>query len=288
MKRDNIALIWFGVALLTIISSCTERIDMNIGTTYTRLVIYGEITTDTKVHKVYLSKSADYFSNKPVEKISGAQVSLNDGVSTTVLLESASEAGTYETPANYYGVPGRTYRLLVEHVDLLGNGNYVSDSASSFLPTSVPIDSIQVSKENLFQEGWAIKLYARDPADQVNYYAFKYFINGNLDTDTLSNHSTTDDRFFNGKYTNGIIVFYDQVLEKIKNEDTITLEMMSINKNYLDFIMSVQTVVQGNNPLFSGPPANIYTNFKNGAMGFFTAYSLSRKSTIVKNQPLKR
>lgn len=286
MRTSKIALSILSVLLL-ITTACTERIDINVGSTSTRLVVYGTISTDTMAHKVYLSKSADYFSNKPVEKISGAQVSLNDGVSTTVLLESASEAGTYETPANYYGVPGRTYRLLVEHVDLLGNGNYVSDSASSFLPTSVPIDSIMVSKENLFQEGWAIKLYARDPADQVNYYAFKYFINGNLDTDTLSNYSTTDDRFFNGKYTNGIIVFYDQVLEKIKNDDTVTLEMMSINKNYLDFIMSVQTVVQGNNPLFSGPPANIYTNFKNGAMGFFTAYSLSRKSTIVKNQPVR-
>ncbi|SDB88233.1 DUF4249 domain-containing protein [Williamwhitmania taraxaci] len=289
MKNFNtVVLAWSGISLFLFASSCTERIDMNIGTTYTRLVIYGEITTDTTVHKVYLSKSADYFSNKPVEKLSGAHVTISDGVSTLVLQESASELGTYETPADYYGIPGRTYHLLVENVDLNGDGKFVSDSASSFLPAPVAVDSIHVAQENLFRNGWAIKLFAKDPSEQENFYAFKSYINGKLNTDTLSNHTSTDDRFFNGKQTNGIIVFFYQELDKIKNDDTVTLEMMSINKNYMDFIVSVQTVVQGNNPLFSGPPANIYTNFKNGAMGFFTAYSLSRKSTIVKNQPAKR
>lgn len=288
MKKINIALACFGIALLAITTSCTERISMDLDSSYTRLVVYGEITTDTMAHKVYLSKSADYFSNKPVEKISGAQVSISDGVTTTVLMENATEPGTYETPSTFYGVPGRTYRLLVEHVDLIGDGKFVSDSASSYLPAPVPIDSIQVAKEELYSDGWAIKLFAKDPKEQENFYAFKAYINGKLDTDTLSNHTSTDDRFFNGKVTNGVIVFFFEELDKIKNNDTVTLEMMSVNKNYMDFIVSVQTAVQGSNPLFSGPPANIYTNFKNGALGFFAAYAPTRKSTIVKNQPLKK
>jgi len=287
MRTPKIALFIYSLLLLTI-TSCTERIDINVGSTDTRLVIYGTITTDTMAHKVYLSKSADYFSNKPVEKVSGAQVSISDGATTTVLLENATEPGTYETPSSFYGVSGRTYRLLVEHVDLKGDGKFISDSASSYLPAPVPIDSIQVTKEELYSDGWAIKLFAKDPKEQENFYAFKAYVNGKLDTDTLSNHTSTDDRFFNGKESNGIIVFFFEELDKISNEDTVTLEMMSVNKNYMNFIESVQAAVQGSNPLFSGPPANIYTNFKNGALGFFAAYAPTRKSTIVKNQPLKK
>ncbi len=288
MKNINILLAWVGVALLAITTSCTERISMNLDSTFTRLVVYGEITTDTMAHKVYLSKSADYFSNKPVEKISGAQVFISDGVTTTVLFESASEAGTYETPATFYGVPGYTYRLFVEHVDLNGDGVFVSDSASSYMPTPTPIDSIQVAIEKFDKDVWSIKLFAKDPADQENFYAFRGYINGKLETDTLSEQNSTDDRFFNGKYTNGIsVVFFDD-LDKIKNGDTVMLEAMLINKNYMDFIASVQAAIQQSIPLFSGPPANVYTNFKNGALGFFTAYAPSRKTIIVKNQPVVR
>ena len=281
MRKLNIVIVWFGVSLLAIATACTETIDMNVGTTYTRLVISGEITTDTMVHRVYLSKSADYFSNKPVEKISGAKVSVSDGTVITLLQESASEQGTYETPADFYGLPGHTYRLLVEQVDL-GDGHFVSDSASSYLPSPISIDSAQVAQENLYTNGWSVKLFAKDPDVLGNCYAFKAYINGKLDTDTLSNITTTDDRLFNGKQTNGIVVFFYEELDKIKTTDTVVLEMMTINRNYMNFLTSVQTVVQGNIPMFSGPPANIYTNFKNGALGFFTAYSLSRKSTIVR------
>jgi len=282
MKNFNIALVWLGVLLVVMATSCTEPFPMNTKTTYTRLVIYGEISTDTTVHRVYLSKSADYFSNKPVEKISGALVTITDGTVITQLQESSTEAGTYETGANFYGVPGHTYKLLVEQVDLLGNGSYVSDSASSYLPNPIPIDSVQVAKEDFYTEGWAVKLFAQDPEEEGNCYAFKAYINGKLDTDTLSNITTTDDKLFNGKQTNGIIVFFYEELNKVEDTDTVTLEMMTINRNYMNFLLSVQTAVQGSNPLFSGPPANISTNFKNGAMGFFTAFSLSRKSTIVR------
>ena len=278
MRTSNILLVSL---MLFAVTACTERIDINVGSTYTRLVVYGTITTDTMAHQICLSKSADYFSNKPVEKISGAKVTISDGTVVTLLHESATEPGVYETPSDFYGVPGRTYRLFVEQVDL-GDGKFVSDSASSYLPKALPVDSIRVEQDDFYTEGWAVKLFAKDPEGEGNCYAFKTYINGKLDTDTLSNHTTTDDRFFDGNYTNGITVFFYEDLEKIKYGDNVTLETMMITRDYMDFITSVQTAVGGRDPLFSGPPANITTNFKNGALGFFAAYSLTRKSTIVK------
>ena len=57
--------------------------------------------------------------------------------------------------------------------------------------------------------------------------------------------------------------------------------MNSIGSGYANFIWEAQAEVQGSNPLFSGPPANVKGNIDNGAIGFFAAYSVSRAYTIV-------
>ena len=58
------------------LASCTEIIDVELDSTYTRLVVYGEITTDSVHHQVSLTKSSDYFSNKPPPPVSDAVVEL--------------------------------------------------------------------------------------------------------------------------------------------------------------------------------------------------------------------
>ncbi len=63
--------------------------------------------------------------------------------------------------------------------------------------------------------------------------------------------------------------------------DTVTLELNSIDQAYYDFVGDAQLEIWGNNPLFSGPPANVRSNIDNDAIGIFTAYSIERASAIV-------
>ena len=93
----------------------------------------------------------------------------------------------------------------------------------------------------------------------------------------------TDDRFFNGSYTNGAsIAELDQSKpeEKLSEGDTITAEVNNIGKDYANFIWDAQSELFGSNPLFSGPPANVKGNISNGAIGFFAAYSVTRAKAI--------
>ncbi|MGC9341509.1 MAG: DUF4249 family protein, partial [Bacteroidales bacterium] len=69
--------------------------------------------------------------------------------------------------------------------------------------------------------------------------------------------------------------------EKLEPGDTVTFEANSITEEYYNFLVEAQSESFGQNPLFSGPPANISSNVSNGALGFFTAYSLTRSSRIV-------
>ena len=103
-------------------------------------------------------------------------------------------------------------------------------------------------------------------------------------TDSLANLIVQDDVFFNGNYTYGIpSQFLDQQREdeKIHPGDTITFEINGITEEYYKFVMEAQSEIFYHTPLFSGPPANISTNISNGAVGFFTAYSIDRCSTVL-------
>lgn len=262
-------------------ASCTERIDIELDSTYQRLVVEGHITTDTMVHWVRLTRSKDYYSSNPVTTVSDANITLSDGFETIVLQENKQSPGYYETPADFYGVPGRTYSVEINLQEEVGE--YKNYSATCELRPVAVIDSIQA----VYNEDWEvyeIKIYAWEPPS-TDFYTFQILKNGVLMTDTIDEFFISDDRFFNGNYTNGIAVGYldpSNPQEKLEPGDTVTLKMSGITKEYYNFIYELQDVTfEYRNPLFSGPPANVSTNIPN-ASGFFAAYSTTYSSTIYK------
>lgn len=268
-----------------ILSSCTERIDINLDDTYPRVVIFGEITTDTMAHKISVTKSASYFSNEKVPAVSGAEVSIDNGDEVIYLTEDANEPGSYLTPADYFGEPGKTYSLRVTNLDIDNDGNMDVYEASSSIYKAPTIDSIKVIYMDGI-DGWKVELYAMEPGETENYYTFKVYNNDVLLSDTINEVETTDDEFFNGGYALGNWVYYIDEMngDYVEVGDTITLEMGNISKEYYHFINEVQLESGYKDPMFSGPPANISGNISNGAIGFFEAYDLDRSSVIYKGE----
>lgn len=262
---------------------CTEQIDIELDSSYARLVVEGYVSTDTIQHKVRLTRSGDYFYNKPAQPVTGAEVIINDGDKSVILSESIDNPGIYLTDKDYYGVPGKTYTLTINHVDIDNNGEQEEYIASSELEPVNSIDSIQL--ENIKGTDfniYEVRVFAWDPPVK-NFYAFKVLRNGKLITDSLHEIIVQNDIFFNGNYARGIPAQYLDQSEKddiIKPWDTITLEINGITEKYYNFILEAQNEIFYQNPIFSGPPANINSNITNGALGFFTAYSVSRKSII--------
>jgi hypothetical protein len=260
--------------------SCTERIDIELDESFTRLVVDGAITTDAKAHTVVLTATSSYFYNQPPPPVTGAQVSITDG--TTVFLLSEQTPGVYRTADSVHGIPGRTYTM---NIKLAGEiGGYKDYSASSTLIPVSSLDSISLLFHPEWSEKgiWEVKCYVQEPPT-VDFYRFLLSKNQTMLTDTLNEWLITDDMFFNGNYTNGLPIGYlDQgsAEQNLKPGDTVTAEVNSIGKDYYSFLVEAQTELFGSNPLFSGPPANIKGNISNGAVGFFIAYSVSRSYAI--------
>jgi len=263
--------------LLTILAACTERIEIELDETYTRLVVEGKITNETKSHRVLLTKTSNYFANEPAPKVTGAIINISDGTNNYPLSEIAP--GIYETAANVKGEIGNIYTLNISNIDIDNNGNDETYTASSLLRPVAPVDSIKVEFRKDWGEIWTVKVYALDPPT-TDYYMFNVYNNGKLLSDTLDEVFLTDDLLFNGNYTNGIVSqFFEE--EEADIGDTITFEMCGITKEYIEFLYDLQIESGYSAPMFSGPPANIKGNISNGALGFFTAYSVSIGETII-------
>jgi len=278
MKFKTFIFILFISSILAV--SCTEKIDIQLDESFARLVVDGSITTDTTAHTVILRTTSSYFYNQPSPMVTGAEVSITDGTLNFNLTETAE--GVYRTSQFVHGIPGRTYTLNVKLASAIGG--QTDYSAVSTLNSVNPLDSVSLvfhpewTKEGL----WEVKCYVQEPPT-VDFYRFMIAKNQILLTDTLDEWFVTDDKFFNGSYTNGATVAYlrqSSAEEGLRPGDEVTVEVNSIGKDYYNFVIDAQAELRGSNPLFSGPPANVKGNISNGAIGFFTAYSVTRSSVL--------
>ena len=280
MNRKTIYLF---ILLAIIIASCTEKINLKLDTTYTRLVVDGFIRSDTQAYRVVLTKTSDYFANAPSPPVLHATVTLTDGTNEYPLTDPG-DSGIYKTDAHFYGNSGRDYSLNIHLAEAIAGKTDYTATCSLIQVTN--LDSVKVAwSPDLGKDGfWQVKLYAQDPPGRKNYYLLNLYRNGKLWSDSISKVATSDNTFFAGNYIHGIEVFYinnSRAYQTLHEGDTVMLELSAITKEYFDFINQVQ--ISGFNiPFFTGPPANVVGNVDNGGVGFFAAYSSSFATTIVR------
>ncbi len=280
MKKITFLLI---ILISVITFSCTESIDVKLDDTYTRLIVDASISTDTTIHKVILTKTASYFDSSNPLPVTGAIVTIEDGINTFLLTENILKPGVYETLPTVYGEVGKIYKLTIKNVDIDNNGTKEEYTSSTTINHFVKIDSIQTTRSTK-RKAYDVNLYALDPPTN-DYYMFEVYKNGILQTDTLREVFFTDDKLFNGNYTNGIAVGYlrdGKGSEKAYPGDTIAIELRSITKEFNQILWETLDATRPSIPLISGPPANVKGNISNGAIGFFYGYSVTRASCTIK------
>jgi len=276
-------IICFTIIMISIVA-CTEKIDIELDDTYTRLVVEAYITDEAKNHIVKLTKTSDYFYNKPAPVVEGAKITIADGQNILNLTET--QPGIYKTE-KIAGEIGKTYTLNIELLEEI-NGHKNFTAMDKLMPVGI-IDSIGIEYIDSW-EVWEIRLYANEPPTS-DFYMFNWMKNNILITDTIDEVNVSDDKFFNGSYSNGVGVGWfeeEREDENLHPGDTVTLIMSTITEEYADFVWEIQAETGYQSPLFSSPQANVSSNISNGALGYFAAYPKRYSSTVVGNQVLKK
>lgn len=265
---------------LMVLTGCTEKIDVDLGESYERLVVEGYITNEAGPHQVELSKSTGYFDPGKAAKVEGAVVILDDGVNPPdTLAEHPEKAGIYQTDSSYRGVAGRQYHLRIELAEPIHETTVYE--ATCEMPPQRYLDSIYVYYKKRW-DAWEVRSFAEDPATE-DFYMFDLYKNDTVVTDTITEAFVTEDRLFNGQSTNGAAIGYFQAEypdEVVRSGDTIKARIAGITKEHFNFLMDVREESGYQNPLFSGPPANIRGNISNDGIGFFGAFAVDYASTV--------
>ena len=259
------SIILFSMSLL-ILSSCEDVIDINLKNTEPKLVIESTITDQAGPYIVKLTKTEDYFDPGIYPIVSGADVIISDDLGNIDTLQE-TENGIYQTGI-IQGLTGTTYSLSV-----WTEGKQYS--AISTMPEKVNIDSLSsefIEATPRFDDGYIIKCNFTDPPGINNYYRFKLYQKGELVNNDIY---LRDDLVFDGN-----IVKIPIMTEVFQINDTVTVELLSLNKTTYDYFKTLADITEDGMGRGTAP-ANPVTNLSNGAMGYFGAFTISSMTIII-------
>jgi hypothetical protein len=252
-------------ALITIsaLFSCQKVIDVDLNDADPKVVIEANYIGTDSVIQVRVNKTSSFFDTDPSQAINTADVRIYDQSGTETLVPFSGN-GSYELN-NYVPQYNTTYTLAV-------TTEGVTYTAQCLLPSTVQLQPIieQYFPPGLFSGdgGYVVLLNFDDPADTTNFYEIIQGRNG-IWEDSLSSILTQNDVLTDGN-------FVERPLFNIiyQSGDLAQMELRSVAEvryNYLE-------QAQGAGDPSSAAPGNPNSNWDNGALGYFSAYSYSRQS----------
>jgi hypothetical protein len=265
----------FFIFLLTLIlfTACTKVIDINLNASAPRIIIEASLSDQPASCSVSLSKTVNYNEANVFPAVSGAIVTVSDNIGNSATL-TETIPGKY-SDALFQGVAGRTYTLSIS----VEGKTY---TAVSTMNAPVNIDTIVQDSisGNPFGQGSGPKdifvwVVYRDPPGITNYYRFVEVINHRVSTGIF----ISDDELRDGNYMARRISENDSTLHK---GDSVTIQMQSIDKAVYNYFEQLEQVTGGGFVGQSATPANPISNIDNGALGFFSAYSVKSKRIVIK------
>lgn len=248
-----------------VFSGCKKVIDVSVKNASAQIVINGEVNNRRGPYHVIISKSVNFSADNNFPPVSGAFVTISGNGEKDTLTES--QPGIYSTNT-LQGKPGQSYSLFV-------SVNSQTFTATSVMPYPVHLDSIS------FLEGRKNSIYAvanfQDPPDTVNYYQFVEYSDGGQLSNGRGNF-VFDDRLSDGRYIRPVL--YDDSSD-IRSGITLTVQMKCIDKYVYNYLYQLLQI-SGNGGGFSSPtPANPTSNISGGALGYFSANTVSSKSVKI-------
>ena len=260
--------IFLASLFLIALSSCQKVITIDLNTADPQYVIEGEITDEARPYQVKISKTVNFSESNNFPKVSGAVVTISDDVGNLETL-TESKSGIYQTKI-LRGVSNRIYTLTVKH-----DGK--TFTSVSKMPALVPLLNINTIENNFGRNATteqtynAVPLY-NDPVGVKNFYRFIQVVNSKLDSSFL----VRNDNLYDGKQTVQPIFSFGSEIHK---GDTLNLTMQCIDNQVYDYFYSLNQS-SGNGPGGGTTPTNPVNNIT-GALGYFSACSVSKKTIIV-------
>jgi len=247
--------------------ACKKVVQVDLNNASPQIVIEGEVTNHSGPYQVSITKTVNFSADNVYPPVSGATVTITDSLTGHTVDLSEGTPGIYTTDA-FTGQPSHIYNLWV-----LAEGKEYR--ASSVMPLPVELDSVTFARNIDFSNKTDINAIVnfQDPPGLGNYYQFVEYLNGRL----LPNIFVFEDRLSDGRYIQQPLYNDSTYLQR---GDTMQLKMYCIDKPAYDYFNTLIPVT-GNNSFQSATPANPISNISNGALGYFSAHTVTQEKLVV-------
>ncbi len=254
-------------AQLSLLLACEDPITLQPKDNTPKYVIEGMITNEAGNCRVNVSQTKSLSASNQFNGVSGAIVKISYDGQTINLTET--EKGVYKTNL-INGTPGVTYQLQV-------NINGELFTASSKMPAIVPFLDFKLKPSDYDSLRTTPMVKFKDPEGINNFYWFQQYINDKLQSQYL----VLNDEYTPGQEVNNYLVFENttkNASKNIKRGDKLMAEMHCIDPAVYTYLFSLSNA---NGSLDGAAPANPLNNIKGGALGFFSAHTVERKTLII-------
>ncbi len=227
--------------------SCEEVVDIDLEESEPRLIIEASIVwlkgTDGNNQTIRISKTSGFYE-EGTTGVEDARVKIT-AENGEIFEFNSGEDGIYLN-MNFHPELNKTYELEVIYQE------EVYTATETFIPVT-DIDYIEQNESGGFSgNDIEIKAYYTDPADEENYYLFK-FENEDI------NFEIYEDEFTNG---NQIFGYYST--EDIEAGDFIDIQIEGISKSYYEYLFILRSQIGTNNGgPFETMPATVKGNIIN-------------------------
>ncbi|MUP47031.1 DUF4249 domain-containing protein [Gramella sp. BOM4] len=230
-----------------ILTSCEEVIEVDLEESEPRLVVEASIIwlkgSTGNQQSIRLSKTSPFYQEE-VEPVLNAEVNIYSANGREFNF-SHSGNGVYISNT-FEPILNQDYYLELTYNDQLY-------TATERMMPVTDIDYVEQSNSGGFTgDDIEIKAYYTDPADQENYYLFKFL------TDDLSLE------FYEDEFTNGNQIFGYYSDEDLEKGDEIDIFMEGISRDYFEYLFILRSQVgnNGGGP-FETMPATVKGNVIN-------------------------
>jgi hypothetical protein len=260
------------LALYTLTTSCEKIIDVNLNEANPVPVFEAVLESDSTCY-VKASLTSSYYDNSASPFITNAAMTITDQLGNSETLSHEGD-GIYRG-SSIIGTIGNTYTLDINIDGALYN-------ASSTMPPLTSIDSCSVQDRGSFFGGggggptqYFVYVNYTDPGNLTNFYAVQTTYYDSVEVEYTTDYRIADDELSNGISTRTFTTFTD-----FESGDTLNIELASIDEPTHLYFKTLEDAISGAG-FASAAPANPTTNFSEGALGYFSAWSKDEIEFIV-------
>ena len=245
--------ILFALFALLSLLACEKTIQLDLQQLDGVLIVEGSVNNQYQPQIVKLSKSRPFGSTGKAVK--------DDANREFRFVEK--EPGLYVSEQAFAGVAGRTYTLLIESE---GKSYTASDKMNNIVDydsLTYRLDEEEMKDPKDSARFYEVLLFVKEPQETEDFYLFNFYRNGKLENDEGRTIYFSEDKLLNGRIDGLPFPIYYAAQDEAK------IEILNISRNAYKFYSDLAANLGNDGGMFSGQPANVYTNLSGGARGYF-------------------